>query len=1138
MNFFTNSLSNLSLTLLICFASIISCDTTPESGQKPPLVKRESPEAGRLKAIEIQKNSAAQVADGLKLSLWASDSLVPDPVAVSIDDYGRVYLTGTKRRKKSEIDIRGHRDWMIKSIALQSVEDRRLFLRENIASENSLNNEWLEDFNGDGVHDWNDLTVRKEEVWRLEDESGDGVADIATRLLSDFNEEITDVAGALLVRNEDVFVGVGPDMWRLKDTNGDGLLDQKKSISHGYGVHIGFGGHNMSGAVEGPDGKIYWGIGDIGANIITAEGVSHKYPNQGVIVRANPDGSNFEIFAAGFRNTHEFVFDKYGNIITSDNDGDHPGESERLMYVVDGLDAGWRINWQFGKYTDPKNNRYKVWMDEKLYLPKWEGQAAYIIPPIANYHNGPTGMAFNPGTALGKAWVDKFFLVEFVGDPSGSHIWSFSLKPNGASFELEAEQDILSGVLPTGIKFAPNGALYFADWINGWLTKDYGRVWKLDVADDKNDLKTEREETERLMTLAYVDQTLEKLTELLAYPDMRIRKKSQFELVKRGEEGYSVLKDVATENNNQLARIHAIWGLGQLAAKEKEKASPLVLLLKDNDPEIVAQSAKVLGDVNYEKAGKALTPLLSDSNPRVQFFAAQAMGRIKYVEGIQPLLDLIVRNNDEDVYVRHACVLALSRIGEIDPILALSKNKNRSLRIAAVLVLRRLQSPNVALFLQDEDEYIVTEAARAINDDWSIESALPSLSALLKENRFTSEPLLRRSINAALRVGGEKDLDDLIAFAKRTNISTELRSEALATIASWPSPSVLDRVDGRYRGEIKRDASVVKEKLSKHTSYFLNEKNDDVLVAISQALSALGVDTYNKKLVEILKNNQSSKVRAAMLTALANLNYEEMESIMTLGMKDKDQEVRTVALGLINKIEIQAEDLSDIVWIIFDVGTMREQQKMLSVLGEMPFEKSEPVLKLLINEALSNKIPNNIILDLIEAVEATKSESLISKLESLKSDDTSMESFNQTLYGGDVNKGRRFFNQNSTGQCVRCHSVGELGGSVGPALDNIGNVLTRKQILEALIEPSARLAPGFGTVSVSLKNGKSITGVLIEETEDQLILKTSEEDAMKISISEIDNRQNIPSGMPPMGTVVSKRDIRDVIEYMASLKQD
>ena len=284
----------------------------------------------------------------------------------------------------------------------------------------------------------------------------------------------------------------------------------------------------------------------------------------------NPDGSNFEVFAAGVRNTHEFVFDPYGNLISSDNDSDQRGEKERLVHIVDGSDSGWRSNWQYGKYTDPKNNGYKVWMDEVLHKPRWAGQAAYIIPPIMNFHNGPTGMVYNPGTALGSKWKDNIFLVEFTGSPTRSNIWAFTLKTSGASFELNEEKKIINGILPTGIGFGPDGALYAADWINGWGTKNYGRIWKLDVTEAENDLKEERKKTKRLMQIDYKEQSNEGLVELLSYDDMRIRQKAQFELAKRGIEGAKVFKQAIDQRENQFARIHAIWGLGQLASNKNK----------------------------------------------------------------------------------------------------------------------------------------------------------------------------------------------------------------------------------------------------------------------------------------------------------------------------------------------------------------------------------------------------------------------------------------------------------------------------------------------------------------------------------------------------------------------------------------
>lgn len=556
----------------------------------------------------------------LTLSLWGIDSLVISPIAIDIDDYGSLYYTTTDRQKNSEFDIRGHQDWEIPSIQLQTIEEKRAFLHKVLSPENSKNNTWLKDVNGDGSHDWRDMTVEKDKVYRLDDRNGDGVADQSQLIVDDFNDEVTDVAGGVLKEGDNLFVAIGPDLWRLKDKNGDGIQDEKTSISHGYGIHIGFSGHGMSGIEMGPDGRIYWQIGDIGFNGTDQTGRKWEHPNSGVIVRSNPDGSDFEVFASGNRNTHEFVFDEYGNLISEDNDGDHAGEKERLVYVVNGADIGWRSNWQYGKYRDPDNNTYKVWMDEKMYLPRFEGQAAYITPCIANYVSGPTGMLYNPGTALNSSYKNTFFIAKFVGNPAQSGVYGFKLKPKGATFDLGEDKLVLGGVLATGIDFGPDGAMYVADWIDGWDTHDYGRIWKLD---DKNAAASaERKQTKELLAADFSKRNGDELGELLNNPDMRVRLKTQFELVKRGSAGDAIFQKSLKQTANQLARVHAVWGICQMARKEKKYAASLLAYLQDSDPEIRAQVAKWLGDIRYTEAGDKLIPLLKDSYSRARFFAA------------------------------------------------------------------------------------------------------------------------------------------------------------------------------------------------------------------------------------------------------------------------------------------------------------------------------------------------------------------------------------------------------------------------------------------------------------------------------------------------------------------------------------
>lgn len=1123
--------------LVLATASTILIVSCVKFGKKEkPLVINEDPTKVVAKAKEIREKTSAKVIDGIQMTLWASDSLAPDPVAMSIDDQGRVYLIRTNRQKNSEFDIRGHRDWMTESIGLQTVEDRRAFLRKTFAPEKSKENEWLKDLNEDGSHDWHDLAIEKDEVWRLEDTNGDGIADKSMRVLNDFFEEITDVAGGLLVRGKEMFIGIAPDLWQVKDTDGDGIFDKKTSISHGYGVHIGFGGHGMSGVTEGPDGRIYWNIGDIGANITTADGKKFEHPNSGIIARSNPDGSDFEIFAAGLRNTHEFVFDEYGNLISSDNDGDHPGESERLVHVVEGSDAGWRSNWQYGKYTDPKNNKFNVWMDEKLSKPRWDGQAAYIIPPIMNFHNGPTGMVYNPGTALGSDWKNKYFLVEFVGTPTRSHIWSFGLKPKGASFVLDGEKDVVSGILPTGIKFGPDGALYAADWINGWDTKNYGRVWKLDVTKDKNDFEALRKETKRLIQLDYPAQTDDMLYSLLSNVDQRIRQKAQFELASRGQKGFSQFTKAIAQTSNQLARIHGIWGVGQLTRQNKTFASPLLPLLKDKDEEIIAQAAKIIGDIKLENTGSELVPLLKSKNPRIQFYAAEAIGRIAYQDAVTPLIQMLEANNDDELYLRHAGVLALSRIGKVEPIVALANNPSKALRTAAVLVLRRLKNDNIALFLNDKDEYIVTEAARGINDDLSIPAVLPALAATLAETRFTSEPLLRRAINAALRVGSTKELDLLIAFSTRTDIKDNIKAEALATLGTWGNPSVLDRVDGRYRGVLIRDGALVKTKIKPFISNFLKETNAETLVTMASLLSELNIAEYNNELANIYNNSDNAKVRAAVLPALNKLKYAELEAVIKKGIDDKDESVRTVALSLLNNDNVSKESLPTLVQTIFTKGGVREQQQILVVLGKLTIDKTQTILAGLIDQLKEKQLSPNVSLELKEAVEASGSEALKTKIAAIKPGASPMDEYMESLFGGNRNNGRNVFNYNSTVQCVRCHNMGSEGGSVGPNLAKIGGILSREQILQALIEPSARLSPGYGTVSLKLKDGQEVTGTLAKENAEELVITTSDAEPLVIPVSRIVKRENMPSSMPPMGTLLTKREIRDVVEFLSGLK--
>src|SRR5258708_22798410 len=123
-----NIIQKQGLLLVICL-SFAGCQN-----KKEPLdrrIKRMDPERAARMAKSIESTVTPQMAEGLTLHLWGVDSLVADPVAIDIDDQGKLYYTRTNRQKHSEFDIRGHHDWEIQSVQLQSVEDKKAFLHKD-----------------------------------------------------------------------------------------------------------------------------------------------------------------------------------------------------------------------------------------------------------------------------------------------------------------------------------------------------------------------------------------------------------------------------------------------------------------------------------------------------------------------------------------------------------------------------------------------------------------------------------------------------------------------------------------------------------------------------------------------------------------------------------------------------------------------------------------------------------------------------------------------------------------------------------------------------------------------------------------------------------------------------------------------
>ena len=1087
-------------------------------------------------AAKDRQGQSVQTAEGLAISVWATNKLVMNPLAIDVDVNG-VAFVGATQRSSQYLDTRNHPDWVPELHALKSTDDLRRFFRQKMATSLSAKNTWLPDENKDGLHDWRDLMVVPERVYRIADTNGDGTADTSTLAFAGLNDDVaSDMLGGVMRYGDDLYVAAAPSVKRLRDLDKDGVFETAQTISTGYSVHPSFSGHDLSALTEGPDGRIYWKIGEIGMNVVDKTGKRWAHPHTGAVLRANPDGTDFEVFAYGVRNPQEIAFDDYGNLIAVDNDGDYPGENERVVYITEGSDTGWRSTWQFGKYTDADNNRYNVWMDEGLSRPWFEGQASYILPPIAPYIAGPSGFAFNPGTALDARWRNHFFVTSFTGSSSTARVMAFTLNPKGAGFSLGSNTEIVRGVLTGGMSIGPDGAIYLTDWVTGWGPTGDGRVWRLDSPEGaRNPI---RAQVATLLRSNFTARSASGLRELLRHDDQRIRRKAQFELVRRAER--ATLEAAARDSSHRLARVHALWGLGQLLRTGAVTAGVLTPYLADPDGEIRAQAARMLGDARSTPAVPALLPLVTDPEPRARFFAVQALGRARARAAVAPIVSMLASQGETDVYLRSAAIAALERIGDRPGLVALSTHTSRAVRLAAVVALRRLTDPGVARFLDDSDSLVVTEAARAINDEGGIAGALPALAALLgKADLPTSEPLARRVLSANLRLGTAAHVARVAAYATRAGVPEPLRVEAIAILGVWGAPSRLDRVDGHFLGAPRQSDAAAARAAVTNLAALLDATDTPapVKIAIIESSAKIGAAGTSSRLLARVRTDTAPAVRVAALRALQALGTTDVSDAVRAALGDADRTVRAAAISAMPSMPIPDAAKVENLVAVLNTGSVVESQGALGALGAIKAPAAVAVLNGLADRLAAGSVDTALQLDVFDAMRSSAAPALLGRLDQLKVG-RSLEQLAAVMpgalrSGGDAARGRQVVTQHPAAQCTRCHTVAGSTATVGPDLTGIGKRLGRDELLASLLTPSARVAPGFGQVTVTLRNGRKIEGVLKEESPAVLTLEVAAGGLERVNVSEIATRSNAVSAMPPMGALLTPREIRDVVEFLA-----
>jgi hypothetical protein len=290
------------------------------------------------------------------------------------------------------------------------------------------------------------------------DTDGDGRLDHWTTFAEGFT-----YAQNMLVREDGaVYVVTRRDVQLLRDKDGDGVSDESQTILR-LETKDDYPHDGLESIALMPDGKLLVGMGEnhgAAFRLIGSDGTSTSAEGDGgAMFRCSQDGSKLERWATGFWNPYSICVAPNQHVFAIDNDPDACPPC-RLLDIVPGGDYGFR--YRYGRAGIHP-------------LQAWNGELSGTLPMICGVDEAPTAVV----ALAGKLWVTSW----------GDHrIDSYTLTPHGASYSATREVVVQGddGFRPTGMAVAPDGSLYFGDWIRrDYAVHGHGKIWRLVLPADE-----------------------------------------------------------------------------------------------------------------------------------------------------------------------------------------------------------------------------------------------------------------------------------------------------------------------------------------------------------------------------------------------------------------------------------------------------------------------------------------------------------------------------------------------------------------------------------------------------------------------------------------------------------------------------
>jgi len=952
------------------------------------------------------------------------------------------------------------------------------------------------------------LIDKPHSILRLEDVDGDGKYDSRTV----FADKMMLPEGVLW-HDGSVYVGAPPQIWKLTDTDDDGVADQREVWFDGKTLNN--CANDLHGPYLGPDGWIYWAKGAFEEQTYERPGRSPLVTKAAHIFRRRPEGGPIEpVLTGGMDNPIEVAFTPEGERFITSTFLQHPrlGRRDGILHAVYGA--------VYGKVHGVTDNH-----------PMTGGYQSVMthLGPAA-----PVGLLRYESTSFGEEYHSDLFATLFNMHKVTRHV----LKRAGATFQTEDSDFLVSDSLdfhPTDAMEDADGSLLVVD-TGGWykICCPTSQLAKPDVLGAI--YRVRRDGAKPVhdphgLELVWNAASTADLVDRLDDSRPAVRRRAIHALSKHGAAAVEVLSSTLQTASSVESRRNAVWALTRITGDAARAAAREAL--SDADPSV---RHAAVHSVSVRRDSEALGPLqsfLQSEDAPLQRVAAEALGRIGDSAAVTDLLAATALADDE--VLTHSLTYALIEIADPAATQLGLGAESKKVRRAAVIALDQMEPSTleyrtvVPLLSSTEPELSDTaEWIAGRHPEWG--GALASyFRKSLKDVAAHDADGLARKLG---RFVADPAIQDLLAKTASGPTSQQARVTALNVMAA----ASLNPVPAAWT-----DALVAA----------LSSSDPNLQAAAVGAARGLswpeeGVPSLNAALTQVARDASATaesrtKAIETSVTSLASVDAQLFDFLIASVQPSAPVAVRGAAARALSLAPLDGEQLGRLTASLREAGPM-ELPLLVEAFGHGDDAELGDRWVASLQEArgLANLRP-----DILEkAVEPypesvqQKARALLAGLEvDLEGQRAKLEGLLANLEPGDIRRGQAVFNSTEAA-CSSCHAIGYEGGQVGPDLTKIGEIRDGRDLLEAVVFPSASFVRSFEPVVVDAA-GESYNGVPLEESETHLLLATGADEQVRIAKAEIEEvRPGTVSVMPSgLEEQLSQRELSDLMAFLRATRR-